>query len=67
MMGHDGRDGARIFGFSGLPWPFRPPGTPESTREGMEEETRPILSSKAALATLFVPVFRFCDSGFSTF
>ena len=67
MMGHDGGDGARIFGFSGVSWPFRPPGTPESTREGMEEETRPVLSFTAALATLFVPIFRFCDSGFSTF
>ena len=67
MMGHDGRDGARISGFSEVCWPFRVPGTPESTREGMEEETRPVLSSTAALATPFVPGFRFCDSGFSTF
>ena len=67
MMGHDGGDGARFFGFSGVSWPFRPPGTPESVGEGMEEETQPILSSNAALATLFVPIFRFCDSGLSTF
>ena len=67
MMGHDGWDDPRFFGFSGLPWPFRPPGTPESTREGMEEETRPVLSSTAALAAPFVPGFRFRDSGFSSF
>ena len=67
MMGHDGRDGARISGFSEVGWPFRVPGTPESTREGMEKETRPVLSSTAALATPFVPGFRFRDSGFSTF
>ena len=45
--------------FSGVCWAFRVPGTRESTREGMEEENRPVLSSTAALATLFVPIFRF--------